>query len=717
MVSTANNGISVRSFLITSVERLPGVGPKRFEQLQRLGLATVEDLLFTLPQRYEDRRQLQPLNALQPGSSLMAAGEINYARERQSAKGRRLYEVLLQDASGGSLYLKWFRYQRQWFANSIQPGGWLLVYGDVRSFGHSLEMHHPEFQPFAHCPQPEELRQLDPLRFGQILPVYPLTQGLSQLQARKLWRLVVDRFCHLLASPLPEELRQQRQLWPLGEALRQLHFPAPDSDIACLQEGRHPARRSLAYDELFFCELGLALKRRHIQHQPGYAFTVQHRFTKPLAQMLPFALTQAQRRVLGEIKQDMMAAVPMQRLVQGDVGSGKTVVALMAALLAIENNTQVALVAPTEVLAEQHYLQFHYWLSRLGLNCGLLVGSQGEKERQQVLPGLADGSIHMVVGTHAVLQENTVFACLGLGIIDEQHRFGVAQRGLLQNKGTQPHMLIMTATPIPRTLSLTLYGELDISVIDSLPPGRQPITTRVVGPEKRQAAFDFLLQQLQNGRQAYMVLPLVEDSEVLDLTSASAAFQELQERFPEVRMGLLHGRMNATEKEQTMSAFRQGQLQLLVATTVIEVGVDVPNATLMVIDHAERYGLAQLHQLRGRVGRGSDKSYCLLLAGDRLSREGRQRLQVMAQHQDGFKIAEADLQIRGPGEFLGTRQSGLPAFQVANLLQDLDLLETARQDAYHYSQSLNWHEDSLAQELWAELQHRWGGRLRLAQVG
>jgi ATP-dependent DNA helicase RecG len=429
-------------------------------------------------------------------------------------------------------------------------------------------------------------------------------------------------------------------------------------------------------------------------------------------------LTEAQRRVLGEIKLDLMAPHPMHRLVQGDVGCGKTIVALMAALVAIENDTQVAVVAPTEILAEQHFLQFHPWLEALGLKAALLSGSLPAREKRLILEQLRAGEVHLVVGTHAVLQEGVEFRRLGLGIIDEQHRFGVRQRGVLRKKGENPHILVMTATPIPRTLSLTLFGDLALSVIDELPPGRTPVRTRIVPESSRVRAYSFIKSELAAGRQAYIVYPLVEESEKSDLLAASEGAGYLKQKvFPEARVALLHGRMKPEEKEATMAAFKERQIDILVATTVIEVGIDVPNATVIMIEHAERFGLAQLHQLRGRVGRGGEVGTCLLMRSARCSEEGMRRLQVMSETNDGFRIAEADLEIRGPGEFLGTRQSGLPDFRVANLLRDGRILEEARKDAFRLANEPDFMQSERYAELRQVLLERWGSRLELASIG
>ena len=704
--------------LATPLTEVRGVGTNLQKKLAKMGLKTVEDALYTLPYRYEDRRELKKIAQLKPGLQQVFVAEILAAAETQTARSRkRLYEVVVGDGSG-QLVLKWFHYRRDWMKQRFTNGTRLLIIGEVKRFGMTREIHHPEIEFLPPGEKVEALLASDSLNFGRILPVYPLTEGLSQKVARKLWKEVVDRYARQVESRLPSPLRRQRRLLPLDEALQLAHWPKNETRIEDLEEGRDPARRTLVYDEFFFLELGLALKRQGVVLEPGIPFKVTHRYTRQLAQALPYRLTAAQRRVLGEIKQDLMAPHPMNRLVQGDVGSGKTIVALMAALLAFENDTQVAVVAPTEILAEQHFLQFHPWLDALGLRVALLTGSTPAGDRRKTLQDIATGSLHMLVGTHAILQEGVEFKRLGLGIVDEQHRFGVRQRGILRKKGENPHILVMTATPIPRTLSLTLYGDLALSVIDELPPGRTQIRTQVLGEAARPRIYQRIKEELTAGHQAYIVYPLVEESEKSDLLAATEAAALLdREIFPEHSLGLLHGRMKPEEKEAVMKAFNAGEIQVLVATTVIEVGIDVPNATVMVIEHAERFGLAQLHQLRGRVGRGSAKSFCILLRSNRCSEEGKRRLQVMEESSDGFRIAEADLEIRGPGEFLGTRQAGLPDFRVANLLRDGQVLEEAREDAFALVSGEGFLTNPAYDMLRKELVKRWGSRLELANIG
>ncbi|MDO9081301.1 MAG: ATP-dependent DNA helicase RecG [Desulfuromonadales bacterium] len=694
-----------------SLESLRGVGPTLLQRLQRLGLQTVDDLLFTLPSRYEDRRTLRSISQLQVGAQEIFRALIVSSGETQTNKGRRLYEVLVGDGSGQQVALRWFHYRLAAMRQQYQAGRHLYVIGEVKRFGHLREIHHPEIEFIDDLQKKSDL-------VGHILPVYPLTEGLTQRSARKLWHSACTLYAREVVSAIPPDIIAKHALLPLGQALQEVHAPDDASNFIALNEGRSPARRTLAFDEFFFLELGLALKRQGMALETGIAFTITHRFTKPLAQQLPYKLTAAQRRVLGEIRDDLLRPQPMNRLLQGDVGSGKTIVALMTALLAIENDCQVALLAPTEILADQHYRQFAPWMKQLRLRCALLTGSTGAKERREIIAATQDGTIHLLVGTHAVLQEGVEFQRLGLGIVDEQHRFGVRQRSQLRRKGVSPHILVMTATPIPRTLSLTLYGDLALSVIDELPPGRTPIVTQVFSEAGRGRVYEMIRRELSRGRQAYIVYPLVEESEKVDLLDAESGAGRLQSAiFPDFKVGLLHGRMRGEEKEAVMTAFAGGEIQLLVATTVIEVGIDVPNASIMVIEHAERFGLAQLHQLRGRVGRGAAESHCILGKGRQCGQEGEDRLAVLARTNDGFQVAEADLKIRGPGEFLGTKQSGIPDLRVADLLRDGHILEEARTAAF----ALVEQPDFLKSDAYAltrqELRARWGNRLELASIG
>lgn len=692
------------------LSQLKGVGPSLTKKLIRLNLHTIEDLLYFLPHRYEDRRTVKKIAQLQINDVALFKGVVRSSGEVQIGRGKkRVFEVLVEDDSG-QILLKWFHYRRDWMKRRYQHGAQVLVVGEVKFFSTQREILHPEVEFYTGNNIPTDQ--------CRILPVYPLTEGLSQKQIRKFCQEAVSQYAQYVTTEIPENLITKHQFLPLSSALHQIHCPDQQCDFHHLQSGESIARQSLVYDEFFYLQLGLALRNKGTQLQNGIAFKVSHRYTKPLVAMLPFRLTEAQRRVLGEIKLDMMAPHPMNRLIQGDVGSGKTIVALLACLVAIENKTQAAVVAPTEILAEQHFNQFKPWMIELGLKIELLTGSTTKSEKTRILASLADGEINLIVGTHALIQPNIHFHRLGLAIIDEQHRFGVQQRNELRKKGKHPDVLVMTATPIPRTLSMTLYGDLSLSVIDQLPLGRTPIKTRVASDAKRTAIIDFVRKQLDKGQQAYFVFPLVEESEKLELKAATDAVDSLQNELGNhYRLGLLHGRLQSYEKDKTMQQFKQHEIDLLVATTVIEVGIDVPNASIMVIEHAERFGLAQLHQLRGRVGRGCSQSYCILIRSERCSQEGKERLNVMEHSSDGFQIAEADLQQRGPGEFLGTKQAGLTDFRVGNLLSDAQLLELARQDAFELVNQPDFMENEIYYNLRQTLNHRWGKRLELANVG
>jgi ATP-dependent DNA helicase RecG len=700
--------------LATPVQFIKGVGPKLAETLVRKGLATVEDALYLLPNRYEDRREVRPIVQLRPGQTEVFQGTIISADTVATKGGRRFFEALVGDG-GGTIPLKWFHYNPAWMKKSWRVGRRGIFTGEVSHYGYQREVHHPEVEWLADGEDLTTVMDRDPFNFGRIVPVYPLTEGLQQKTMRRMMKEVVDGFAGDVATCLPVEVIERHRLVPLADALREVHFPGETAELGQLNGAATQAHRTLVFDEFFFLELGLALKKRGIALEEGIPFSVTHKYTRPLLQLLPFALTNAQRRVLSEIKTDMMAPHPMHRLVQGDVGSGKTIVALMAALIAVENDYQVAIMAPTEILAEQHFLNIHRWCESLGVRVILITSSLKGKEKSEALAHAADGTARIVIGTHAVIQEKVEFARLGLGIVDEQHRFGVLQRGLLRKKGANPDILVMTATPIPRTLAMTVFGDLSLSVIDELPPGRTPIKTGIVPESRRRDVYAVLREEVGKGRQAYVIYPLVEESEKSELKAATQMAEHFQrDIFPDLRIGLLHGRLKPDDKEAVMASFKNRETDILVATTVIEVGIDVPNATVMVVEHAERFGLSQLHQLRGRVGRGSGESRCILLTPGKLTEDGEKRLRVMEQTTDGFRIAEADLEIRGPGDFLGTRQAGLPDFRVANILRDGRILEEARREAFALlDRDLNLVGNS---PLGQELMKRWGGRLELAGV-
>ena len=709
-------GAISRKNLDTGIHYIKGIGPKLAVLLEKKEIRTVEDALYLLPLRYEDRRRLLPISSLSPGQSAVFSGTVLSADAATTKGGRRVFEALVRDDSG-TIVCKWFHANAVWMKRTWKIGRVGVFSGEVNQVGYQREVHHPDADWLPEGGNLKSLLASDPANFGRIVPVYPLTEGIHQKTMRRVMREVVAGFLSNIESVVPAELCPA-EFPPLREALGQVHSPPSEADLADLNIGATPAHQALAFDEFFFWELGLALKKRGVALEEGIAFQVTHRYTKELAHLLPFELTTAQRRVLAEIKADMMAPHPMHRLIQGDVGSGKTLVALMAALIAVENDYQVAIMAPTEILAEQHWHTIHRWCGQMGLEVTLITAGLKGKAKKEAIERIADGTARIVIGTHSVIQEKVEFAKLGLGVIDEQHRFGVLQRGILKKKGVNPDILVMTATPIPRTLALTLFGDLDLSVIDEMPPGRIPIETRVFFESRRTQLYDMIRDQVRSGRQVYVVYPLVEESEKMELKAASQMAEHLQtDIFPGLRVGLLHGRLTPVEKEAVMTSFTLREFDILVSTTVIEVGIDVPNATLMVIEHAERFGLSQLHQLRGRVGRGKEKSYCVLMTTGKMSEDGEKRLRVMESTGDGFRIAEADLEIRGPGDFLGTRQAGMPDFRVANILRDGTLLEKARRAAFDLLERDPELTGPAHAPLHDELLRRWGKRLELATIG
>ena len=699
--------------LKTPVQFVKGVGPKRAEQLATLGLTTVDDLLFHLPFRYEDRREVRTISMLRAGEQATIEAEIHGVQERFAGGGRRrVLEATASDASG-TLTLLWY-HQLTYFRSRFREGQRVLLHGKVevpKGAARSLRLRivHPEI---------EILEGQDDADTGRIVPIYIKPAGIPIGAMRRLVHSAVEQHAVRAPSALPPEVAARRGVMDLAEALRTVHQPPPEADVEALNAGTSPAHKAIVYDELFYLQLGLALRKHNVVEEPGIAFPLAAPHAARLAATLPFAFTGAQRRVIAEIERDMAAPHPMHRLVQGDVGSGKTVVALHAAAIAIDAGYQAALMAPTELLAEQHCATMRRFGQPIGLRVALLTGSVQGKLRGRTERAIARGDIDLVVGTHALIQESVAFKRLGLGIIDEQHRFGVLQRQTLKRHGTNPDILLMTATPIPRTLALTLYGDLDVSAIDELPPGRRPIVTRVFNQRQRERVLELLAHELDQGRQAYVVYPLVSESEKIDLLDATRMARELAAGpLAKYRLGLMHGQMPADEKDDVMRRFRDGDHQVLVCTTVVEVGIDVPNATVMVIEHAEHFGLAQLHQLRGRVGRGEHRSLCFLLASYAQGDQARERLRVMEETNDGFRIAEKDLELRGPGEFLGTRQSGLPDFRAANLLRDGALLRHAQEDAAAWLAVDPGLVSPASLPLRAVLEARWAGRLELARIG
>lgn len=666
------------------VTTLKGVGSSLAEKLAKIGLFSVQDVLFHLPLRYMDRTRITPIGALQPNSYAVIEGEI---RGCDIVFGkRRSMVVRVQDGTGNTT-LRFYHFnaaQKQ----KLTTGSHLRVFGETRRGSAGLEFYHPEY---------DLLSEAAPLPLAQSLtPIYPATEGLTQARLRSLAVLalaMLDKFA--LKELLPESLRQQINQQPLADALRFLHAPPVTANTQLLLDGEHPFQQRLAFEELLAHHLSLLLLRRQTQAAGAVPLPAKVDLQSAFLANLPFRLTRAQARVTQEIADDLAKPLPMLRLVQGDVGSGKTVVAALAALAAVANGKQAAIMAPTEILAEQHRINFGKWFEPLGIKLGWLTGKLKVGERRNQLAAIANGEAQVIVGTHALFQETVEFADLGLIVIDEQHRFGVHQRLSLSNKGLgdkvspslsnrqgfRPHQLIMTATPIPRTLAMSAYADLDCSVIDELPPGRTPITTVVISDNRREEVIERVRLGCEQGRQAYWVCTLIEESEALEAQAAQATAEMLGLALPQMRIGLIHGRLKSSEKDAIMLAFKANELDLLVATTVIEVGVDVPNASLMIIENPERLGLAQLHQLRGRVGRGAAASHCVLLYGSPLSHHSKERLRVMRESTDGFYIAEQDLQLRGPGEVLGTRQTGDMQFKIADLQRDAELLPPVKQAA------------------------------------
>ncbi len=713
-----------RKELQTSIQFIKGVGPRLSEVLKKRNILTVEDALYFLPRLYQDRRQIKTISQLTVGKIETVMGTVLKADMTFYGR-RRTFELAIGDETG-TLIAKWFNFNPRFMKGRFKKGMRLILFGEVKLYQLQKEIHHPELEILEDEPESPDGNAARPaakeesLHFGRIVPVYSETEGLYQRQRliRRIMKNAVDLFAAKEFSGIPDEVCRRQNLIPLSEAFRQAHHPDAGEDLTLLNEGKSPAHRRLVFDELFFLELGLALRRTGTLMEKGIPFLISHRHTRQLREILPFSLTPAQERVLAEIESDMRRPHPMNRLLQGDVGSGKTIVALLSGLMAIEGGYQVAIMAPTEILAEQHYLNIRPLVEKLGFRAAFLTSSLKKSEKENFLSRIREGEIQVVIGTHALIQEGVEFKHLGLAIIDEQHKFGVLQRATLKKKGLNPDVLVMTATPIPRTLAMTSYGDLEVSIIDQLPPGRGSITTRVFNERERFRVYRTLREEISKGKQAYVVYPLVEESERLDLKDATQMAKNLQrDIFPEFKIGLIHGRLKSEEKEAIMAEFKARRIHILVSTIVIEVGIDVPNASVMVIEHAERFGLSQLHQLRGRVGRGKDPSQCLLIAQYPRSEEAGRRLRVMERTTDGFEIAEEDLAIRGPGELMGTQQSGLPDFRVANFVRDVQLLNEARKEAFGIISRdpiLSQPEHYFLRET---LKERWKGRLELATIG
>jgi ATP-dependent DNA helicase RecG len=686
--------------LTTPVQYVKGIGPRLAEILATKGISTVGDLLNYLPFRYEDRLNPRGIGELRAGEMATVIGEV---RNSGLFRTRKMPIFQLTVGQGRSkLRCLWFH--GTYLQDKFKPGQLIALYGKVEQDSRSgeLQIIQPQFEMLGDAGSDgADDKAATSLEVGRIVPIYE-SAGQGRVTARwfrRVIRTALDDLTPDLAETIPAAVRERLALLSPREALWKVHWPEAGESLADLQSSRTPAHIRLIFEELFFIELGLELKRRQQKTQTGIAFRLDDRVRQAIKKILPFHPTAAQKRVLKEIADDMQKPYPMRRLLQGDVGSGKTIIGFQAAIIAIENGCQVALMAPTEILAQQHYFSARRILENAGYRIVLLTGSLEADRKREIRRHIAQGDAQLVIGTHALLEEKVEFAKPGLVIVDEQHRFGVLQRLKLMKKSgegsdpsassgqadtnpAEPDVLVMTATPIPRTLALTLYGDLDLSVLDELPPGRTPIVTRRITDDRSPEVWDFVRKQVAKGHQVYVVYPVIAENEETELKAAIHMYRELSGKvFADLKVGLLHGRLDSELKDQVMRRFQNGELQILVATTVIEVGVDVPNATVMVIEHAERFGLAQLHQLRGRIGRGAAKSYCILMTGGKVTEEGERRLDAMVRTNDGFQIAELDLELRGPGEFFGTRQAGMPSFRVANLIRDRQLLELARREA------------------------------------
>lgn len=722
--------------LHTEAKFVKGVGPRVAEWLAQKNISTVEDLLYYLPFRYEDRLNPRGIAELREGEMATVIAEVRNSGVFQT---RRMPIFRMVAGQGrASIQCMWFN--AEYLRDRFKPGQLVALYGKVEREwkGKGMQIVQPQFEIIgAQEADGEEPQEIESLEVGRIVPIYESAAN-AKLTSRWFRRTLHGALQNLspdIPDGLPSSLCRRLNLLDRRTAFQLAHFPEVGESFADLQAFRTDAHRRLIFEELFFLEIGLEWRRKRLRQRTGITFELNDKVRAAIKKILPFHPTAAQKRVLKEIAHDMQHPSPMRRLLQGDVGSGKTIVALQAAVIAGENGYQVAFMAPTEILATQHYLSARRILEEAGYRVVLLTGSLEEERKRNARRHIAQGDAHLVIGTHALIQEKVEFHNLGLVIVDEQHRFGVMQRFKLMKKGgAEPDTLVMTATPIPRTLALTLYGDLDTSVLDELPPGRTPITTRKVSDERAPEVWEFVRKQVTAGRQAYVVYPVIEgvpsDQPEMEFTGAPATsksglkaamhmYEELRKKtFPALRVGLLHGRLNPEEKDQTMRQFQAGEIDVLVATTVIEVGVDVPNATVMVVEHAERFGLAQLHQLRGRIGRGSAKSYCILMTGGKVSPEADQRLNAMVRTQNGFEIAELDLELRGPGEFFGTRQAGMPSLRLANLVRDRQLLEVAKTEATRFVADSDAEITPADRErVMDHMRNHWQRRYGLVEVG
>ncbi|MBI4974416.1 MAG: ATP-dependent DNA helicase RecG [Candidatus Omnitrophica bacterium] len=691
-----------KNILKTPVRYIKGVGPRKGEYLTRLGIHTVEDILYYLPTRYDDRSRFTSIKELKVGEHQTVQGEIITLSSRLTKTGMPIFQIAITDQIG-FIHAVWFN--QPYLKDYLRKGQRVIIYGKVEMYD-KLQIVQPEYEVL-------KTGEKDSINIGRIVPVYSLTGQLTQRYLRSLAFLAIMNYSKSLIERLPSYLIARAKVVDIKFAVRNIHFPVSFDNL-------EKAYRRIVFEEFFMLQLALAIKKKDVKfEESAFTFSLAGGLIDSFTKTIPFELTEGQKKAVSDIERDLSSGRPMNRLIEGDVGSGKTVVASYALVLAVQNGFQGVLMAPTEVLARQHFIGLSELLMPLGINIVLLIHGIDPKMRDKIYSEIREGRINIVVGTHAIIQEAVEFKRLGLVVIDEQHKFGVTQRAALRQKGYNPHVLVMTATPIPRTLALTVYGDLDISIIKEMPKGRRPITTYLVEEEKRGEVYNFIKEELNKGRQAYVVCPLIEKGAGYRVKGVGA--EEVYEKlksdvFPDYEVGLLHGRMSSREKEKVMKDFKKGKIKVLVSTIVIEVGIDIPNATVMLIENAERFGLAQLHQLRGRVGRGGHESYCILLANPR-TEEARDRLKALEETLDGFQIAEADLNIRGPGEFFGTRQHGLPEIRFGNILKDFDIMEVARKEAF----GLIAKDPNLAEEhhklLKENLLSRFKGRLDLIKVG
>ncbi|MDO8602790.1 MAG: ATP-dependent DNA helicase RecG [Candidatus Omnitrophota bacterium] len=651
-----------------SARFIKGVGPSRLSTLNKLGIETVQDLLYCFPRRHEDRSRIKKIKETRSGNFETIKAKVLTFGDRMSKKGMNIFQVAVGDSTG-VIHATWFN--QPYMKDKFKIGQELILYGKVERYNY-LQMNSPEYEILTGTEE-------DFVHIGRIVPVYPLTENLNQRWFRNIIKFTVDNYADGITDMLPFEMRRRNDLIVLKEAVRNIHFPASELVLK-------KARERIIFDEFFILQTGIALKRASVKIDlTGCSHKLDGDLIGRFKAILPFELTKSQSRVIKEIEDDMKSLEPMNRLLQGDVGSGKTVVALYALILTVQNGYQGAIMVPTEILAEQHYRNIKELVENLGVKVVILSGDLKEEERRRRRHMIEIGEADIIIGTHALIQEGVSFKKLGLAIIDEQHKFGVMQRAMLKSKSQNPDILVMTATPIPRTLALTVYGDMDVSVIDELPPGRGGVKTFFFEEKNREKAYKIAEEEINIGRQAYIVYPIIDESEKSDLRAAIKMHKELSGNFPDLKIGLLHGRMKSREKEAVMRDFKDQKINMLVSTIVIEVGVDISNASVMIIEHAERFGLSQLHQLRGRIGRGKHLSYCVLVSQPRTD-DAKQRISAMLKTQDGFKIAEFDLEIRGPGEFFGTRQHGLPELKIANIVRDREALEAARKEAFELVQ-------------------------------